>query len=642
MNHNGGVNTRRFFALLLIGLLIVPALGAAAPKKCAGKKATIVGTPKADVLDGTPGKDVIVGLGGGDEIYGSGGDDILCGGGGSDYINGGDGDDQLIGGGANDYMEGEGGDDAYKGGAGLFDGAAWQNPPGAITANLETGVATGDGTDSMIGIEALEGSPFNDHFTGSARNEDFYTYGGNDTIEAGGGHDYFESGAGDDVLDGQDGKFDFASFSTSPGPMTIDIGAGTATGDGSDTLRGAEIVSGTDFNDTLVGSEGRDILYPLGGDDTMDGRGDFDSLAYESARGPITANVAEGTATGEGNDTFTNMEAILGGPHDDVLIGSERTEDLVGHGGNDQLNGAGGEDYIEGNAGNDTIDGGVGPYDAIGHGDSLTPVTIDFAAGTVTGEGNDTITEIEIAIGSRHNDTLVGNDGDTLFYGLGGDDSIDGRAGFDIVLYESADRGMTVSLATGKASGEGNDTLAGIEGLLGSKFDDTLTGDSSDNVLVGFLGDDVLFGGDGADYFEPGPGDDVVDGQAGGQDVVDFYYAPGPVSVDLNTGVATGDGSDTLVAMEEVLGSIFDDTIFGSGVGNYLFGDQGNDMIYGREGDDGIDGAGGNDTVSGGAGTDECFRSESLTACEASQQPEGNKLETKGRGAGDYSKRNNM
>jgi len=47
--------------------------------KCAGRVATIVGTPGNDLLVGTNGPDVIAGLGGNDVIYGLGGNDILCG-----------------------------------------------------------------------------------------------------------------------------------------------------------------------------------------------------------------------------------------------------------------------------------------------------------------------------------------------------------------------------------------------------------------------------------------------------------------------------------------------------------------------------------------------------------------------------------
>lgn len=71
------------------------ALARAQAAKCKGKTATIVGTPRNDKLDGTPGSDVIVGLGRNDEIHAGGGDDLVCGGPGADWLYGEHGDDEL-------------------------------------------------------------------------------------------------------------------------------------------------------------------------------------------------------------------------------------------------------------------------------------------------------------------------------------------------------------------------------------------------------------------------------------------------------------------------------------------------------------------------------------------------------------------
>lgn len=634
------VNFRRCVVIVLVCLLVGPQ-ASAATQKCAGKKATKVGTQGNDKINGTKGNDVIVALGGFDEIYGKGGNDLICAGGSGDYVNGGGGKDTLMGQGGDDYMEGEEGDDLYKGGPGT-DGAAWENAHGPITASFATNKATGAGNDSMTGMEQLFGSPFDDTFIGGPGDDELYPLAGNDSISAGAGDDYFEGAAGNDTIDGGPGEFDFASFSPAPGPMTIDLSAQTATGDGNDTVTRAEIISATHNNDTLIGDDERNIIYGLDGDDTIDGGGEFDAIAYEASPGPVTANIATGTASGEGDDTFSDIEALFGSESDDVFTGSDESDDLVGHGGNDQLYGAGGEDYIEGNAGDDLIDGGPGIYDSVGHGDSFSAVNIDLAAGGSTGEGTDTYTGIELAIGSRFDDTLKGDDGDNLFYGLDGNDAIDGRGGSDTMLYESADRGVTASLVTGKASGEGNDTFENLEGLVGSFFDDTLTGDGGDNLLISYDGDDVLNGGGGNDYFEAGFGNDVVDGGGGSSDMIDYFFSEDAVEVDLAAGTAEGEGSDELTSIEEVLGSLFDDTILGSAVGNYIFGDLGDDTIDGRDGDDGLDGFDGSDNITGGAGFDECFAAEIASACEAGDQPEGNALGGSGRSTSDLGKRNNQ
>jgi dipeptidyl aminopeptidase/acylaminoacyl peptidase len=68
------------------------------PVKCAGKRATLVGTSGKDTLKGTSGKDVIAGLGGKDKLLGLGKKDRLCGGGGKDKLNGGGGEDTCKGG----------------------------------------------------------------------------------------------------------------------------------------------------------------------------------------------------------------------------------------------------------------------------------------------------------------------------------------------------------------------------------------------------------------------------------------------------------------------------------------------------------------------------------------------------------------
>ncbi|MGI9615632.1 MAG: hypothetical protein ACR2QO_22155 [Acidimicrobiales bacterium] len=85
---------------------------------CNGRIATIVGTPKRDVLRGTDGADVIYGGNGNDVIYGLGGDDTICGGNGKDELHGGSGDDYLYGGNGKDVLIGGSGTDVLDGGNG--------------------------------------------------------------------------------------------------------------------------------------------------------------------------------------------------------------------------------------------------------------------------------------------------------------------------------------------------------------------------------------------------------------------------------------------------------------------------------------------------------------------------------------------
>lgn len=89
-----------------------------APRTCAGKLVTIVGTPGDDNLYATSREDVIAGLAGNDIIDGAGGNDVICGGGGSDTLLGNSGNDKVIGDGGNDRLLGGAGDDMLVGGSG--------------------------------------------------------------------------------------------------------------------------------------------------------------------------------------------------------------------------------------------------------------------------------------------------------------------------------------------------------------------------------------------------------------------------------------------------------------------------------------------------------------------------------------------
>ena len=176
---------------------------------------TISGTSANDTISGTSGADVICGKGGNDTIKGAGGNDVLKGEGGADQLYGGQGDDTL-----------DGGTDANN----SNDTANYSASLTAVTASLSTNTATGEGTDTLLSIESLAGSPNNDTLTGS---------GGNNVVNGGNGADTLGGLGGTDRLTG---------------------------GGGNDTERGG---SG---NDSVVGGSGSDGLFGGGGDDTVDSR----------------------------------------------------------------------------------------------------------------------------------------------------------------------------------------------------------------------------------------------------------------------------------------------------------------------------------------------------------------------------------
>jgi Ca2+-binding RTX toxin-like protein len=317
-------------------------------------------------------------------------------------------------------------------------------------------------------------------------------------------------------------------------------------------------------------------------------------------------------------------DVLRGTPGDDVIVGLGGDDEINGRGGNDLICGGDGKDTIVGGPGDDSLSGGDGKdsldggdgEDTISFADAPAGVKVDLFAETASGWGKDALVRIEHALGSAHddtltggrqpstlrggggNDTLTGGRDDDLLDGGEGDDAMDGGGGRgDAATFASAPNGVTVDLAAGTATGWGADTLARIQVVVGSAFDDVLAGDAERTIFV------------------PGPGNDAVDG-AGGGDTVDFASSAAGVAVDLAAGTATGEGSDTLTGIVSVVGSSANDQIFGDTARNTLTGGAGDDAISGREGNDELDGGEGTDVLDGGQGNDSCANGETLTDCE--------------------------
>jgi Ca2+-binding RTX toxin-like protein len=123
------------------------------------------------------------------------------------------------------------------------------------------------------------------------------------------------------------------------------------------------------------------------------------------------------------------------------------------------------------------------------------------------------------------------------------------------------------------------------------------------NLLRGDAGNDNLTGGAGADTLVGGDGDDVMNGGAG-IDLADYSSSPVAVRISLSTGKAKGPGKDLVSAIDNVLGSNFNDNITGNDEINVLDGGAGNDKINGAGGNDVLTGGLGNDAIAGGLGND--------------------------------------
>lgn len=316
------------------------------------------------------------------------------------------------------------------------------------------------------------------------------------------------------------------------------------------SLRG-DVLSGDAGDDAVVGGLGYDVVDGGAGNDTV--------------RGDRLDNSTSGLNYGE--DTVAGgagLDLVEGGPRDDVLKGNDDDDTITGGDGDDTMNGGGGDDRLIGGAGDDAMDGAVGAADLADYSTDVGPVVVDLAAGTATGAGSDTLANLENATGSPAGDTLTGDDGNNRLTGLGGDDALagldgddalTGGAGADRVDYSSAPSGVTVDLSTTGApqntESAGLDTITTVESVTGSPYADTLTGNGLPNTISGAAGNDTVAGG---------AGDDSLQGGAD-RDTASFSGSSGPVSMSLLTGTASGEGSDLLSDIEDLVGSAFDDTV---------------------------------------------------------------------------------
>ncbi|MFN6254398.1 MAG: Hint domain-containing protein, partial [Acetobacteraceae bacterium] len=485
-----------------------------------------------------------------------------------------------------------------------------------VTVDLFAGTSSGaDGNDSFTSIEMVFGSRYNDLLIGRGSNNFEITPGNFQP-------NFLRGGLGNDTLVGQSGVV-WASYGEDTAGVTVNLGAGTASGSGSgtDSLSGILAVSGTRSDDSLVGNDqanwldqydtGNDTFAGRGGDDTFSASNTGVWVSYSEAAGNVTADLTAGTSSGaDGNDVFVNPENFVG---------------AVGGIGNDSLMGNSAANTLLGGLGNDSLDGGTGSADWASYANAGGAVTVSLAVGTSSGaDGNDVLTRIENVLGGNGNDSILGdslanlldggNGNDTLNGGSGtANDTLIGGAGTDLASYDGATTPVTVDLSNGSSSGAfGTDSLTSIENVLGGNGADSILGDSVANLLDGGLGNDTLNGGSGA-------ANDTLIGGAD-TDLASYEGAGTQVIVDLSNGSSSGAfGNDILTGIENVLGGNGADSILGDSQANVLDGGAGNDTLNGGNGNDDLAGgngndillgAEGNDTLNGGNGNDSLFGGE--------------------------------
>ncbi|OYX42885.1 MAG: hypothetical protein B7Z02_10590 [Rhodobacterales bacterium 32-67-9] len=237
------------------------------------------------------------------------------------------------------------------------------------SASVVSGPSYGGSLYGTSANETISGSGASEVIFGGATtsptgtgNDTISAGAGNDTVYAGDGNDSISGGSGTDSIDGGAGT-DTASYSGAASGVNVNLAYGSGSlGDAAgDSLTGVENLSGSGYNDYLVGDGGANSITGGGGADSLVG--------------------------GAGADTLD------GGSGDDLLRGGAGNDSLLGGIGNDSLSGGLGSDTIDGGDGNDTILGGAaGGQEGIGGagtiGSSFTAISLGTFADVDSAEGN--------------------------------------------------------------------------------------------------------------------------------------------------------------------------------------------------------------------------------------------------------------
>ncbi|MFC3613796.1 hypothetical protein ACFORG_08510 [Lutimaribacter marinistellae] len=339
------------------------------------------------------------------------------------------------------------------------------------------------------------------------------------------------------------------------------------------TRIGDTTLDGTPDADTLLGQGGDDTIRGLDGDDVIKGGTGSDLL-----RG------------GYGNDTIETGSGL------NTVFANQNDDSVIGGSGADYIHTGWGDDYAIGQGGGDTLIGSLGNDTLLGQGwhDSI-----------LGGDGEDSL------LGDDGDDTISGGEDDDYIHG-GSDGGINDTATWaysaptgSILLLN---RGWNIDLRSNSATFSVNggvaletDTVFEIEHVIGSGYDDTITGNDRGNQLEGGLGNDVLIDdASGADTLIGGAGIDTA--------VFTPFFSSGSV-FDMVLGQRTFNGTkfDEFSEIENLVfnGNV---TVIGDGENNHLSAyiptDARHSNVSGGGGDDTIDAGAGNDTVSGGSGND--------------------------------------
>ena len=281
-----------------------------------------------------------------------------------------------------------------------------------VAVNLATGRGYGGSAegDTLVSIENVFGSNFNDTLTGTSGANQLHGGEGNDVIKGGGGNDCLDGGNGNDIL--QSGGF---------GTSTLDGGSGD------DTFKGVGAA------DTLIGGAGSD---------TVD---------YSSGSGGVTVSLGDPLPCWAGveipHGQFISIENLTGSSGQDTLVGNGGSNVLRGLAGRDNLMGGYGADLMYGGTDSDhyyVLDAGDVAWEYAGEG-TFDVVWAGISYVLPAGSEIEQLNVWDVALGmapinltgNEFNNDINGGDGDNVINGGAGADSMFGGKGNDTYVVDN-------------------------------------------------------------------------------------------------------------------------------------------------------------------------------------------------------------